>query len=137
MNGLTEIRDANVEAGMATAEYIFDAPGKMRHYLRLMAEAQGTSAIVEAVQGYLADWPKESVASVQKIDAGWAPFDAHQRPLQVSGALDVRCIRDAVHCHCMALRESGMAQTPELLELDEFFFVASELVEKTEARPKY
>lgn len=114
---------------MAIAGYVPDAPTKMAHYVGIMAKANGTSAIVEAIQGYLASWSKERIASLQRVDAGWAPFDVNERPLQVNGALDVRCIRDAIHCHCMAFRETGMALTPELVELDEFFFIASEMVE--------
>lgn len=121
---------------MAITQCALDAPTKMAHFLDLMAKANGLAGIVEEIQNYLAGWPKECVASVQKIDAGWAPFDMQQRPLPVTGPLDVRCIRDAVHCHCVALRETGLALTPELVELDEFFFVASQMVEKAHARPK-
>jgi hypothetical protein len=94
-----------------------------------VANANRASAIIEAVQSYLASWSKDRIANVQKIDAGWAPFDVRQRPLHVTGELDVRCIRDAIHCHCMALREAGVALTPDLVELDEVFFVASEMFE--------
>ncbi len=117
---------------MATAGYVLDMPTKLDYHLGLMAKADGTSEIVEAVQRYLASWSMERIAKVQKIDAGWAPFDLSQRPLQVYGALDVRCIRDAVHCHCMALRESSVAPTSELVELEEFFFAANEMVENRE-----
>jgi len=94
-----------------------------------MASANGAGAIIEAVQLYLASWSKDRIANVQKIDAGWAPFDVSQRPLHVNGEPDVRCIRDAIHCHCMALREAGVALTPELVELDEYFFLANEMLE--------
>ena len=114
---------------MAVAGYVLDVPTKMDYYLVLMARAQETRAAIEVLQQYLASWSKERIANVQKIDAGWAPFDMSQRPLQVNGALDVRCIRDAIHCHCMALREASLALTPELVELDEFFFMASEIIE--------
>jgi hypothetical protein len=114
---------------MATAGRILDMPAQMDYYVGLMAKAKRNSAIIEAVQGYLASWSSERVANVQKIDAGWAPFDANQRPLPVHGPLDVRCIRDAIHCHCMALRDAGVALTLELVELDEFFFVANEMAE--------
>lgn len=114
---------------MAIAGYVPDAQTKMAHHIGIMARANGTSAIVEAIQGYLASWPQERISSLQRVDAGWAPFDVNQRPLPVNGALDVRCIRDAIHCHCLAFREAGMELTPELVELDEFFFIASELME--------
>ncbi len=114
---------------MAMVGVVLDMPASLNYHLGLIANAKGTSAIIEAVQLYLASWSKERIANVQKIDAGWAPFDVNQRPLHVNGELDVRCIRDAIHCHCMALREAGVALTPELLQLDEYFFVASEMVE--------
>jgi hypothetical protein len=101
----------------------------MASYLWSMAKADGPGAIVAAVQDYLASWPKERIRAIQKIDAGWAPFDVYQRALPVNGALDVRCIRDAIHAHCIALREAGLALTPELVELDEFFFTATDMIE--------
>jgi hypothetical protein len=116
-------------ASMAMAGYVLDMPTKMDNYLGIMARAKETSAIIDVVQRYLAGWSKERIANVQKIDAGWAPFDVSKQPVQVNGTLDVRCIRDAIHCHCMALREANMALTLELLELDEFFFLASEMIE--------
>lgn len=107
------------------AEYVLDMPTKLDYFLGLVARAKSTSEIIEAVQRYLSSWSTERIANVQKIDAGWAPFDMDQQPTQIHGTLDVRCIRDAIHCHCMALREAGVALTLELVELDEFFFVAS------------
>ena len=120
---------------MAIAGNVLGLPTKFDSYLGLMTRAKGTSAIIEVVQRYLANWSKERVANVQKIDAGWGPFDDCQRPVQVDGALDVHSIRDAIHCHCMALREAKVALTLEFLELDEFFFVASEMIEKLEQVP--
>ncbi len=115
---------------MAMAGYVLDMPTKMDHHLGLLAKAKGPTAFIEAVQRYLASWTKERIANVQRIDAGWAPFDVIQRPLQVNGVLDVRCIRDAIHAHCIALNEAGETLTPELVELDEFFFAAAEIAEQ-------
>lgn len=106
---------------MAMAAHVLDMPNQLEYHLGLIGSANSTSAMIEAVQLYLASWSMERIAKVQKIDAGWAPFDLNQRPLQVNSALDVRCIRDAIHCHCMALRESSVRPTPELVELEEFF----------------
>ena len=114
---------------MAIAGYVLDTPSKMAYYLWFMAKADGPSAIVAIVQEYLASWSRERIVALQQIDAGWAPFDDCQRPRPVHSALELRCIRDAVHAHCIALREAGMALTPELVELDEFFFTATDLVE--------
>jgi len=114
---------------MAKAGFVFEMPAKMDHYLAVMAGSDETCEAILAVQHYLASWPEERIANVQKIDAGWAPFDAGLRPLPINGALDVRCIRDAIHCQCMALREARLALMPELTELDEFFFTANEILE--------
>ena len=116
---------------MAMAAHVLDMPTQLDCHLGRIANASSTSAMIEAVQRYLASWSMERIAKVQKIDAGWAPFDLNQRPLQINGALDVRCIRDAIHCHCMALRESSVPPTPELVELEEFFFAANEMVESS------
>ncbi len=114
---------------MATAEYVLNTPSKVAYYLWLIAKANGPAAIVEAVREYLASWPRERILAIQKIDAGWAPFDGYQCPQQIDSALDLRCIRDAIHSHCIALREAGVGLTPELVELDEFFFTATGMIE--------
>jgi hypothetical protein len=114
---------------MAAAERVLDTPSKMAYYLWFMARAEQPGAIVEAVREYLASWSRERILAIQKIDAGWAPFDDYQYPQQIHGALDLRCIRDAIHAHCIALREAGVALTPELVELDEFFFTATGMIE--------
>lgn len=116
---------------MAMAAHVLDMPNQLEYHLGLIGSANSTSAMIEAVQLYLASWSMERIAKVQKIDAGWAPFDLNQRPLQVNSALDVRCIRDAIHCHCMALRESSVRPTPELVELEEFFFATNEMLQSS------
>lgn len=114
---------------MAKAGIAFEVSARMDYYLALMESCEEACEAILAVQHYLASWPEERIANVQKVDAGWAPFDTCLRPLQINGALDVRCIRDAIHCQCMALREAGVALMPELTELDEFFFIATEIIE--------
>ena len=114
---------------MAKAGFAFEMTAQMDYYLALIERSEETCEAIMAVQRYLASWPEERIANVQKIDAGWAPFDTCLRPLQINDALDVRCIRDAIHCQCMALREARVALMPELAELDEFFFLATEIIE--------
>jgi hypothetical protein len=114
---------------MAKVGFVRGMSAQMDFYLALIVRSEETCEAILAVQHYLASWPEERIANVQKIDAGWAPFDASARPLQINGALDVRCIRDAIHCHCMALRDASVALMPELTELDEFFFIANEIIE--------
>jgi hypothetical protein len=120
----------NEERAVVIVEYGLVAPAKLDFYIEAMARATGISSIIITVREYLGSWPKERIASAQKIDGGWAPFDGFQRPRSVNSAATVHCIRDSIHAHCMALREAGMALTPELVELDEFFYAASKMLEK-------
>ena len=105
---------------------------KPLHYLVLIATAEAPAAVLQAIESYLNAWPKERIESVQRADGGWVPFDWNRRPLRVDGVRDLRRIRDVVHCHCIFLNEAGIAPTPELVELDEFFRVASEKTENLE-----
>ena len=91
----------------------------------LLAGAREALAVVAAVRDYLAVWSSERVARVQRVDAGWAPFDQDQKPTAVYRATDVHRICDAVHGQCVALRDAGIALTPELLELELFFILAT------------
>lgn len=104
---------------------------KLLHFLELVTAAETPAAVLRAVQSYLNAWPKERVEAVQKIDGGWAPFDWNRQPLRVNGLRDLCRIRDAVHRHCIFLSDAGMATTPELTELDEFFCAAIDKAEKT------
>lgn len=117
---------------MATTEHVLDSLSEMDRCVRLMAAATGSAGIVDAVSEYLAGWSKERILSVQKVDAGWAPFDERQQPVPVCGVVDVLQICDSVRSQCIALKESGMALTPELLELDLFLFFARQVVEDHE-----
>jgi hypothetical protein len=114
---------------MGSTGYVFNAPAPMGYYLGAMSEAKEISEVLEAVQEYLASWSMERIAGLQKIDAGWAPFDSYQKPLSLNDPLAVRCFRDAIHNQCVALRDAGVALTPDLVEIDEFFYAASEFVE--------
>lgn len=113
---------------MANHGSSLDAPAKMDFYSGIMPNAIGASAIVEAVLEYLAGWPQERIASLQQADTGRASFDVNRRPLRVYDALDVRCIRDAIHSHRMALSGTGVAMTPEFVELEEFLSLAIEMI---------
>ena len=85
--------------------------------------------LFRSVSEYLAAWSKERILNLQKIDAGWAPFDDRQQPVPVHGAADVLQICHSVRSQCIALKESGIVPAPELLELDLFFFFARQIVE--------
>lgn len=114
---------------MATTETVLHSLVEMDHYVRLMAAAKGSADIVDAVDLYLASWSKERILSLQKTDAGWAPFDDQQRPVLVYTAADVIRIYRSVRSQCIALKDSGIVPGPELLELDLFLFLASQIME--------
>jgi len=132
LNERTGIGDGLLEDAMASAEYGPDSINEMDRFVVLMAKARKASDIVDAVRAYLSRWPSARVARVQLIDAGWAPFDDHQQPVPLVGSLDVRQIYDAVRGQVVSLRESGMAPTPEFLELELIFFFADLMLEKLE-----
>jgi len=121
---------------VATAEYACASMADMdRDDICLLAAARDALDVVAAVRDYLALWPSGRVARVQRVDAGWAPFDQDQKPTAVYRATDLHRICDAVHGQCVALRDAGMALTPELLELDLFFILATEKLSQLEPEP--
>jgi len=117
---------------MATTEYVLDSLMEMDRFVGLVASATGPAGIADAVNKYLASWSTERILSLQKIDAGWAPFDYRQHPVPVCGTVDVFQICETMRAHCTALKESGITLAPELLELDLFFFFARQIVETHE-----
>jgi hypothetical protein len=118
-----------MEIAMDTAEHVLDSLGWLHRYIGAMATASAAYQVVDAVRSYLRAWPAERVAGVQKLDAGWAPFDDSQHPLPVADASDIHRIHRALHNQCTALRASGMEPTAELLELRLLFFFASHTLE--------
>ena len=121
---------------METAEHVSGSLADMdRDDICLLAGARQALDVVAAVRDYLAVWPSERVARVQRVDAGRAPFDQDQKPAAVYRATDVRRICDAVHGQCVALRDAAIAPTPELLELDLFFFLATAKLAQLEPGP--
>ena len=122
----------NQEEVMASAEYFLDSLTEMDRYIGRMASATGPAGILDAVGEYLAGWSRDRILGLQKIDAGWAPFDEEQQPVPLYRLVDVLQICDSVRSQCVALRESGVTLTPELLELDLFFFFVRQIVEDFE-----
>ena len=117
---------------MASTEYFLDSLTEMDRYVGRMASAAGSAGILAAVSDYLAGWSKERILSLQKIDAGWAPFDERQQPVPLYRLVDVLQVCESVRSQCLALRESGVTLAPELLELDLFLFFARQIVEDSE-----
>lgn len=114
---------------MATTETVLHSLAEMDRYVRQMAAATGAAGVVDVVGEYLAGWSKERVLSIQKTDAGWAPFDDRQQPVPIDAAADVLRIGRSVRNQCIALKESGIDPAPELLELDLFLFLARQIME--------
>jgi hypothetical protein len=117
---------------MMDAECVLDALTDMERHVELMAKARRSGEVVDVVRDFLACWPAERIAGVQKVDGGWAPFDESQRPCPVCSAADVHEIGKSLHCQCLALKATGVAVAPELLELDLFFFFAKLMLESVE-----
>jgi hypothetical protein len=118
--------DADNEAAMATTDDTLDTLSEMDHFVRLMAVASGPAKVVAAAGAYLSGWPRSRVRRLQETDAGWAPFDDRQQPFAVSSVSDVRKIAGSLRIRCRELSASDMKISPELLELDLFFFFAEE-----------
>lgn len=111
---------------MTTTDDALDALSTMDRFVRLMAVASGTAAVVAAVEAYLESWSSERVRCLQEADDGWVPFDDHQRPFAVSSVSDVRKIAGALRIRCRERSASDARISPELLELDLFFFFVEE-----------
>jgi hypothetical protein len=117
-----------------SARHAFASPVKTDRFVCLLAGARGLADVVAAVRDYLAAWPAELIAHVQKVDAGWAPFDEDQQPIPLHRPADLREIYEAVHGQCTALRGAGVTVAPELLELDLFLYFAYARLTELEPR---
>jgi len=122
---------------MGQAAYVLSTGFAVDRHIGRISAARKTSAVLEAVRVYLSSWPVERVARLQCVDAGWAPFDEHQQPLQFNSAADIEDVFRDVHQHCTALRQSGLDLCPELLELDwVLLFAHQRLQQSRDARPR-
>lgn len=111
---------------MATNDYVLESLTQLDRYVRLMGAVPTIGGIVDVVRTYLSDWSRARILRLQSMDAGWAPFDDNQQVVPIESADDVRRIFVSVRNQCAALRSAGLTLTPELLELDLFFFFAIE-----------
>lgn len=117
---------------MANGEHVLESLAEMDRYVRLMGKSTRPCGVLEIVRAYLWSWSRERVAKVQRIDAGWAPFDAFQQPTGVYSAAQVHSISNAVRSQCRDLKVSQIELTPDLLALDLFFFFANEMLGRLE-----
>ena len=109
---------------MKTAEQAFDPSMDASRHASLLAGAGSAADVVSAVRDYLAAWPKARIATLQRSDGGWAPFDADLQPTPLYRPADLQRICDAVHGQCASLQGAGVAPAPELLELEAFLRLA-------------
>ncbi len=114
---------------MATTEYVLSSLTDLDRHIGVMAAASGPEEVVEAVSAYLAAWSRDRIRNLQKVDGGWGPFDENQRLAPLQGIGDISRIADSMRRQCAGLRDMGIEPTPELLELDLFFFFAREVME--------
>lgn len=105
---------------MHNAGHAYDPLDDAPHFARLLARARGSAEAMGAVREYLAAWPKARIASLQRVDGGWAPFDARQQPDPLYRPADVRALHEAVRAQCASLRGAGVTPARELLELEAF-----------------
>jgi len=119
---------------MNSIQHKFAVAARPDRFVCLVSAAQGVGEVIGAVCAYLEAWPPDKIASVQKVDAGWAPFDETRRPVPVHRTADLHRICDTVHGQCAALRSAGLPLAPELLELDLFLFFACTKLSELEAR---
>lgn len=103
---------------MNAARAEVDSQVALQRFTCLLAQARVSSDVIEAVRQYLDSWPAERISRIQRIDAGWAPFDMQQHPSPPLGSADLRKMRDAVHEQCAALTGAGVSVDPDLFELD-------------------
>jgi hypothetical protein len=123
LNGFAA-RAARTEDAMNATEHAFDSSKDASRCASLLAGARSAPDVVTAVRSYLAAWPKARVADLQRIDGGWAPFDADLQPTPLYRPADLQRICDAVHGQFASLQGAGVAPAPELLELDTFLCLA-------------
>jgi hypothetical protein len=109
---------------MRTAECVVDPLANLDRALCRLAESRGGPDVIEAVRAYLASWSVERIAHIQRFDAGWAPFDEHQRPVPLFRPIDVHKACNALHEQCFALGNAGVSPLPDLLELARFLRLA-------------
>jgi hypothetical protein len=117
---------------MANGEQVLESLTEMDRYMRDLGRSLHPSGILDTVRAYLCSWSPERIAKLQRIDAGWAPFDEFQHPTEVCSAADLRRIGSAVHSQCKALKAIPPELTLELLELDRFLFVANQMLGRLE-----
>jgi hypothetical protein len=114
---------------LVVTENALESLRDMDRYLGLLHAASGPGEFVNAVSEYLASWSKPKIENLRKVDGGWSPFANDVRPTPFRTVAAAIGIGDSVRRQLAALKEAGIALNPELLELDLFFFAATQVAE--------
>jgi hypothetical protein len=114
---------------LVVTENALESLRDMNRYLGLLHAASGPGEFVNAVSEYLASWSKPKIENLQKVDGGWGPFANGLRPRPFRTVAAIVGIGDTVRRQLASLKEAGIALNPELLEVDLFFFAATQVAE--------
>jgi hypothetical protein len=100
------------------------APEQLRNttqlfkFLELLASSETLNEVLQTVQNYLNAWDRERISDLQN-----------------TSIVRLQRFRDAVRRQCHALKQAGLQPTPEIIELDEFLFIAVQLADCMKTHP--
>jgi hypothetical protein len=97
----------------------------MQQFATRLTCADSIPSVLEITRAYLANWTQERISTVQSEDEGCAPFDRSRRPLSLHALPDVVAVSRALRARCEVLRAGGIPPSSHLVELDQFFLLAS------------
>jgi hypothetical protein len=97
----------------------------MQQFATRLACTDSIPSVLEITHAYLASWTQERISAVQAEDEGSAPFDRLGEPLPLHTLQDVVTVSRALRARCETLLASGTAPSLHLVELDQFFLLAS------------
>jgi len=98
---------------------------EMQRFATRLARMETIPSVLEVTRAYLANWTSERISAVKCEDEGSAPFDRFGQPFPLHTLTEVVAVSRALQVRCETLRAGGIAPTPNLVELDQFFLLAS------------
>lgn len=105
----------------------------MQQFATRLACTDKISSVLEVTRAYLANWTRERVSAVKTEDEGSAPFDRFGRPFPLHALPEVVAVSRALQARRDTLRASGIAPSLNLVELDQFFLLASAVLVELQA----
>jgi len=106
---------------------------QMQKFATRLACTNTILGVLEITRAYLANWTCERIAAVKTEDESSAPFDRFGRPFPLHTLPEVVAVSRALQTRCETLRASGVASTLNLVELDQFFLLASAVLVELQA----